>query len=68
MNTSNFQPTVIRSMEALINGKIVKVDQLKGNDHKQHIEYRIHADSGNEFVDVSSDYFWNMKPEFIRFN
>lgn len=48
--------TTLQTFKAIINGTLVVVDQLKGNNGRQDIRYKING------TIISADSFWLLRP------
>jgi hypothetical protein len=63
--------TTLQTFKAIINGTLVVVDQLKGNNGRQDIRYKLHRTeyTNNGWVIVyeetilSANEFWNLNPK-----
>jgi hypothetical protein len=63
--------TTLKTFKALINGTLVTVDQLKGNDGRQDIRYKLHRSQYTnqgwvivyEEQTLSADNFWKLNPQ-----
>ena len=63
--------TTLKTFKAIINGTLVVVDQLKGNDGRQDIRYKLHrsqyTNQGYTIVydeqTLSADNFWKLNPQ-----
>jgi len=63
--------TTLKTFKAIINGTLVVVDQLKGNNGRQDIRYKLHRSSyinqGWEIIfdeqTLSADNFWKLNPQ-----
>ena len=62
--------TTLQTFQALINGTLVSVDQLRGNSGRQDIQYRIketsYTSDGWKIILpetlLSADEFWKLNP------
>lgn len=62
--------TTLQTFKAIINGTLVVVDQLKGNNGRQDIRYRLHRTQyvNNGFVvtlietTLDANEFWKLNP------
>lgn len=62
--------TTLQTFKAIINGTLVVVDQLKGNNGRQDIRYKLHQTQyvNNGFVvtfietTLHADDFWKLNP------
>jgi len=66
--------TTLQTFKAIINGTLVVVDQLKGNNGRQDIRYKLHrteyTNNGwvvtyNETI-VSANDFWRLHPQKVN--
>jgi hypothetical protein len=63
--------TTLQTFKAIINGTLVVVDQLKGDNGRQDIRYKLHRTeyTNNGWVVVyeetilSANEFWNLNPQ-----
>jgi hypothetical protein len=63
--------TTLKTFKAIINGTLVVVDQLKGNNGRQDIRYKLHrsqyTNQGYTIVydeqTLSADNFWKLNPQ-----
>jgi hypothetical protein len=63
--------TTLQTFKAIINGTLVVVDQLKGNNGRQDIRYKLHRTSYTnkgwvivyEETILSANEFWNLNPQ-----
>jgi hypothetical protein len=66
--------TTLKTFKAIINGTLVVVDQLKGNDGRQDIRYKLHRTSYTnkgwvvvyEEQTLKADNFWNLNPQIQK--
>jgi hypothetical protein len=63
--------TTLQTFKAIINGTLVVVDQLKGNNGRQDIRYKLHRTEYTnhgwtivyEETILSANEFWNLNPQ-----
>lgn len=66
--------TTLQTFKAIINGTLVVVDQLKGNNGRQDIRYKLHRTqyTNNGWTIVydetilSADDFWRLHPQKVN--
>lgn len=66
--------TTLQTFKAIINGTLVVVDQLKGDNGRQDIRYKLHQTQyvNNGFVvtfietTLSADDFWRLHPQKVN--
>jgi hypothetical protein len=66
--------TTLQTFKAIINGSLVVVDQIKGNNGRQDIRYKLHKTqyTNNGWVVVypetilSADDFWRLHPQQVN--
>ena len=66
--------TTLQTFKAIINGTLVVVDQLKGNNGRQDIRYKLHRTqyTSNGWTIVydetilSADDFWRLHPQKVN--
>jgi hypothetical protein len=66
--------TTLQTFKAIINGSLVVVDQIKGNNGRQDIRYKLHKTqyTNNGWVVVypetilSADDFWRLHPQKVN--
>lgn len=66
--------TTLQTFKAIINGTLIVVDQLKGNNGRQDIRYKLHRTqyTNNGWTIVydetilSADDFWRLHPQKVN--
>lgn len=66
--------TTLQTFKAIINGTLIVVDQLKGNNGRQDIRYKLHRTqyTNNGWTIVydetilSADDFWRLHPQKVQ--